>query len=452
MTIPEHALTHLYAEHLSVLKQRFSSALEATGFERAVIFAGELRTEPRDDNTYPFRVEPYFAAWLPFVAAPGSAICFEPDVKLKLVYRQDEDFWYLPPDDPDGFWTEHFEIAVTHSGWETAHELRDWRAQTAAIGPLPGAAELHSRRRDDRFAAVNHTGLLARLDYDRARKTPFEVACMSEASLIAARGHRAVALAFDAGVSEFELNQIYCSATGQREPELPYSSVVALNEHAAVLHYQRLDREPPAECRSFLIDAGAQYLGYAADVTRTWQRAANGFGELIEAMNGLQQTLCDEVATGVDFVALNERTHRLLAELLRAHSVIRCSAEEAFDTGLTRVFLPHGLGHLLGLQVHDAGGWQSSPEGATRKPPEEHPFLRLTRELEAGFVFTIEPGLYFIDSLLDKLDGGQRARLNMNEIAALKPYGGIRIEDNLVVESTRSRNLTREAFSAFDER
>lgn len=433
-----------------MLEQRFTAALEAAAFDRAVIFAGELRTEPRDDNTYPFRVEPYFAAWLPFVEAPGSAICFEPERKLKLIYRQDEDFWHLPPADPEGFWTEHFEIAVTRSAWETSHELEAWKAGAAAIGPVPAVAEVHSRRRADRFEAENHNGLIARLDFQRASKTPFEVACLSEASYTAARGHRAVAIAFDAGVSEFELNQIYLTATGQREPELPYSSIIALNEHAAVLHYQHLDREPPTEARSFLIDAGAKHLGYAADVTRTWQRGDSGFAELIDAMNGLQQTLCDEVAVGVDFVALNERAHRLLAELLSEHGITRCSADEAFDAGLTRVFLPHGLGHLLGLQVHDAGGWQASPEGTTREPPPEHPYLRLTRELEAGFVFTVEPGLYFIDSLLGGLDAGQRSKLDTTRIEALKPYGGIRIEDNLVVESARSRNLTREAFGALD--
>jgi Xaa-Pro dipeptidase len=147
-------------------------------------------------------------------------------------------------------------------------------------------------------------------------------------------------------------------------------------------------------------------------------------------------------------VDLNERAHVLLAGVLAEHGIVKCSAEEAYASGLTRAFLPHGLGHLLGLQVHDVGGWQRSPDGAVRRPPDAHPFLRLTRRLEPGFAFTVEPGLYFIDSLLGKLDGSAAKHIDRATVDALRPCGGIRIEDNLVVESTASRNLTREAFAS----
>src|SRR5690606_320336 len=113
--------------------------------------------------------------------------------------------------------------------------------------------------------------------------------------------------------------------------------------------------------------------------------------------------LCAGARAGTDFVALNERAHRLLAALLREQGLVKCSAEQAYDDGITTAFLPHGLGHLLGLQVHDVGGHQVGPDGETRPPPERHPFLRLTRVLEPGFVVTIEPGLYFIPTLLAQL-------------------------------------------------
>jgi Xaa-Pro dipeptidase len=103
---------------------------------------------------------------------------------------------------------------------------------------------------------------------------------------------------------------------------------------------------------------------------------------------------------------------------------------------------------LLGLQVHDAGGRQVSPDGEIRDPPAEHPFLRLTRVLEPGFVVTIEPGLYFIPSLLQALDPSARNRVNWATVETLIPYGGIRIEDNVVVQEAKHRNLTREAFAA----
>ena len=115
--------------------------------------------------------------------------------------------------------------------------------------------------------------------------------------------------------------------------------------------------EPPAVTRSLLIDAGAEFNGYAADITRTYSASANDdFAALIASMDALQQRICAEVKPGVDFVVLHAFTHRQLAAVLREHRLVTCSADEAVATGITRGFLPHGLGHLLGLQVHDAGG------------------------------------------------------------------------------------------------
>ena len=136
----------------------------------------------------------------------------------------------------------------------------------------------------------------------------------------------------------------------------------------------------------------------------------------------------------------------MLAEVLLEHGIIRCAADEGYERGLTRVFLPHGLGHLLGLQVHDAGGRLRSTDGAEIEPPDEHPFLRMTRILEPGFVVTIEPGLYFIPALLNELrQGASGSLVDWKTVDRLLPYGGIRVEDDVLVTETGSRNLTRPA-------
>jgi Xaa-Pro dipeptidase len=442
MANPDRDTAALYAQHLAALSARFSHALAAANFDRVAIFAGDLQLRARDDSAYPFRVDPYFALWLPVHHAAGSVLCFEPGRKPLLIYRQDDDFWHAPPRDPEGFWPAHFEIVIARSADATSKCLQAWQSGCAAIGE---AAVLSGA-----FERCNDKTLIAQLDYQRACKTPYEVSCMATANRIAAAGHRAAGSAFGDGRSEFELDRIYCAATEQRETELPYSNIVALNEHAAVLHYQHLERRAPRRANSFLIDAGATSQGYAADVTRTWQQGNTAFADLIRAMEGVQQMLCAEVAADTDFVALNERAHALLAGVLVEHGIVKCSADDAYSGGLTRTFLPHGLGHLLGLQVHDVGGWQHSPDGDICEPPESHPFLRLTRKLEPGFALTIEPGLYFIESLLAKLDSKQAAKLNRKLIDSLMAYGGIRIEDNLVVESTHSLNLTRDAFASIE--
>ncbi len=119
------------------------------------------------------------------------------------------------------------------------------------------------------------------------------------------------------------------------------------------------------------------------------------------------------------------------------------------DSALTCVFYPHGIGHLLGLQVHDVGGTQKDSAGGTIERPYNHPFLRLTRKLEDGCVVTVEPGFYLIDQLLDEAKLKPIGRMiDWQRVEQLKPFGGIRIEDNVVARPGASENLTRPAFNA----
>jgi Xaa-Pro dipeptidase len=100
------------------------------------------------------------------------------------------------------------------------------------------------------------------------------------------------------------------------------------------------------------------------------------------------------------------------------------------------------------LQVHDVGGFAIDRAGTQHAKPPGHPYLRLTRTLEPGFVVTIEPGVYFIDSLLSGArDSKHSANVDWTRIDALKPCGGIRIEDDVVCTDSEPENLTRAAFA-----
>jgi len=131
-----------------------------------------------------------------------------------------------------------------------------------------------------------------------------------------------------------------------------------------VLHYQHLDRSRGGPRRSFLIDAGAQFRGYAADITRTYSTDDAGFGALVGAMDVVQQKLCAAIRGGTDYRDVHLLAHRLIAGLLRDAGVIDCEPETAVASGLSSVFFPHGIGHLLGLQVHDVAGLARDASGA----------------------------------------------------------------------------------------
>ncbi len=428
----------LYVRHLAEWDERLSAALDAAGLDTMIVFAGAEKTRFRDDLPYPYAVEPYFKAWVPLTDQPGSALRLTPGERPLLIDLREDGFWHEPPEELAGYWLEHFDIRQAASPAAVIKELGSVGSGVGAIGEPAG----HTAS----FSSVNDETLLSHLDYLRAYKTPYEIRCIERAAEIAAVGHLAARRALVDGVSEFHLHHAYCTASGQTEADLPYPNIVALNEHASILHYQNLRREAPGKTRSFLLDAGAQVNGYASDITRTYVRDEPQFQSLIESMEVMQQALCDEALNGTDFVELNDTAHRLLAGVLQQHDLIRCSDEEAYEVGITRTFLPHGLGHLLGLQVHDAGGHLATPEGAKRRPPDDHPLLRLTRVLAPGFVVTIEPGIYFIPSLLDRLKRTALGRsVNWEKIAALLPCGGLRIEDDVLVTDTAARNLSREA-------
>jgi Xaa-Pro dipeptidase len=216
-----------------------------------------------------------------------------------------------------------------------------------------------------------------------------------------------------------------------------------------VLHYTNLERQAPGTARSFLIDAGAQVHGYAADITRTYAYDDSGFQALVDRMERLQLALVDRIRTGVDYRELHVDTHRMLAEVLVEADLATGDPATLLETGVTSAFFPHGLGHLLGIQVHEVGGHQEADTGGTIDPPSGHPFLRLTRVLEDDMVLTIEPGLYIIDMLLDNLRGtAAENHVNWATVDWLRPFGGIRIEDNVRVLTGGAENLTRDAFAA----
>jgi Xaa-Pro dipeptidase len=239
----------------------------------------------------------------------------------------------------------------------------------------------------------------------------------------------------------------YLEACGHSDAQLPYGNIVALNSHGSVLHYQGREQQAPARSRSFLIDGGCTVNAYASDITRTYAAEPGVFADLVSEMDVMQQELTSRVRAGLDYKALHLQAHQQIAGLLESFGIINVSASEAVETGLSSVFYPHGLGHFLGLQTHDVAGLIDD-EGNPIARPDGHPYLRLTRILEAGNVLTIEPGLYFIEPLLRAWrENGDPAVINWDKVDELAPYGGIRIEDNVHVTETGCDNLTRRAFA-----
>ncbi|MGN7726233.1 Xaa-Pro dipeptidase [Luteimonas sp. 22616] len=435
----------LYAAHLNVLKTRADAALERAGLDHLVVPSGTLHYQLFDDRDYPYAANPQFKAWLPLTRNPGSWLVYTPGEKPRLVYLQPHDYWHVVPEAPNGYWLEHFDVVVIREPDEAQQHLPKNATRCAILGEAQSALGKYGA-----FAPNNPPAVVDYLEYHRAYKTPYEIAMMREATRRGVRGHRAAERAFRAGASEFGIHLAYCQAAGQDSNELPYGNIVALNEHGAVLHYTDFGRLPPKPVRSFLIDAGASHGGYASDITRTYAAdPGDEFQSLVDAVDAAQQKMGAQVRAGADYKQLHLDAHLALAAILGDFGVIKVSPEAALASGVSSAFFPHGLGHGIGLQVHDVAGFAASDAGGTIAKPAGHPYLRLTRVLEPGMVVTIEPGIYFIDMLLEKLKrDGHADAVDWSRVDAFRPYGGVRIEDDVVCTDGEPVNLTREEFAS----
>lgn len=431
-----------YATHINQVKANFDGALARAGADTVVISSGSERFQAFDDRPYTFAVNPHFKYWLPLTEHPNCWIVYTGGTKPILIYYQPADYWHVAPAAPSGYWTEFFDIRIISHLEEAKAQLPKASNLIAIIGEnnagVPG------------FEPTNPDALLRYLDFHRAYKSEYELSLMRMAQARAVKGHRAAQAAFHADGSEYDIHLAYIQATGQTEKELPYSNIVGLNQHAAVLHYQLQDRKKPLQHLSFLIDAGASYCGYAADITRTYAKRDGMFADLIAGMEAAQLRLCNLAVAGNTNSNIHLASHLEIAKLLAQFKLVNMSPEAIVESGVSHVFYPHGIGHFLGLQVHDVGGYYKDDFGTLEPKPQGHRYLRLTREFKGDEVLTIEPGLYFIDMLLQEAANGPHAGdFAWTEIDALKHYGGIRIEDNVRIRKAGApENLTRDAFAA----
>jgi Xaa-Pro dipeptidase len=429
-----------YSQHIETLQKRTKEALARESIDGLVIHSGQAKRLFLDDNNYPFKVNPQFKAWLPVVDNPNCWLIVNGEDKPKLVFYQPVDFWHKVPQTPTEFWVDYFDIVYLKQADAVEKHLPYDRAKFAYIGEYIEVAKALG------FDLVNPDRVMHYLHFHRNSKTDYELVCMRESNRIAVVAHKAARDAFFAGKSEFEINQAYLLAAQQGDNEVPYTNIIALNEHTAVLHYMVLDTQKPSKHSSFLIDAGASFNGYAADITRTYCTQENHFSALIKAVDALNLDVIAQMKPGVSYVDMHVAAYKGVAQILVDFGIINMTADDAVASGIVSTFFPHGIGHPLGLQVHDVAGHVADDRGTPLAPPKEHPFLRCTRIIEPKQVYTIEPGVYFIPTLLAELKSSENSKyINWNVIETFLPFGGVRIEDDIIVHRDRNENMSRDA-------
>ncbi len=281
------------------------------------------------------------------------------------------------------------------------------------------------------------------LDEMRACKTEGELSLMRRASAVSGAAHRAVMAAARPGMREYQVQALFdaeCLKAGLKH--LAYPSIVAAGANAAVLHYHRND-SLIRNGDMLLVDAGAEFKGYPADITRTFpingrftRRQRDVYQVVLEA----QKSCIERARPAVVSADLHIHSMRVIAEGLKSLGILKGETDGLVENGAARLFYPHGLSHMLGLDVHDrTGGKRRKMKNPTKIP------LRFVARLEPGFVITMEPGIYFIAALLKDPDLRRKHKTSVDFTKAegFLDFGGVRIEDDVVIQAGGPpRNLT----------
>ena len=450
---------HLPVQAPQVFSKRRAALAAAMGDRAAVIFGGGQRSRNYPANVYPYRGDSHF---LYLVGAPM------PDASLIVGHGRTELF-VVPHDVDDALWhgsAPSMPAIAKATGVDAVRPLGELGEAVAALpdpGTLPSADPITRAKQcallgrswdptraprvtelDDRDLALADAMIGLRLRHDPAALE------MIRGAVVATTAAHAAGMA----TTRPGLLEHYVRAAMERELlargcEPAYGSIVTV--HGEVLHndvYQH--RLGPSDL--LLADLGGEHHGWASDVTRTWpvggkysatQRA------LYEIVLQAEKEACAMVKPGVRYRDIHLHASLVLTRGLIDEGILRGDPEGLVERGAHALLFPHGIGHLLGLDVHDMedlGDRAGYAPGRTRSEQFGLGYLRLDRDLQPGMVVTIEPGLYFVPAILEspRLAGPFIAdgTLNKDALAKFADVRGIRIEDDVLCTDGAAEVLT----------
>ncbi len=415
---------------LAARRARIAAAL---GLTNEILLIGAGRPVPLPENTdqtYPFRSHAdYF--YLAGRECIGGVLAFDPRlgprrgwVSFVPKITEAERVWDTRTQDP----------GVLMSKFAPWLKARGRRPRLVIGSPVPGIEG------DARASARLREGFL----HARRPKDAIELAEIRRACAATARGYAAVARRLRPGVSEralqIELEAAFLRGGADRPG---YASIVGGGPQSGVLHSEP-SRRPVRRGEFVLIDAGAEVGRYVTDVTRTFVVGGKlrGFQrDLHQLVCAVERAAVARCGPGAEWKDIHLAAAVELTAGLVEMKVMRGRAETLVERKAHRLFFPHGIGHLVGLGVRDASGRLPGRRRNTSPALEN---LRMDLPLAAGYVTTVEPGIYFIAALLN--DPGRRRRfrdcVNWKLATEHIKTGGVRVEDTVLVTKDGPVNLT----------
>lgn len=325
-------------------------------------------------------------------------------------------------------------------------ELNPKLAQLGAASPDSTIFAIAERISDNitflEFGNKDMSLLAMAIDECRVVKDDYEIALIKKANQISNAAHRAVLENVRNAKNEYELEGLFvgeCMRRGGKKQAYP--SIVASGRAAATLHYVDNDKALAGK-DLLLLDAGAEWMTYASDITRTFPisgRFTEQSRAIYEIVLEMQNACIAMLKEGIWWDDVHLRAHEVAVDGLLSLGILKGNRREILKARTSIAFLPHGLGHYLGMDTHDTGG---HPDYSDADPLFR--YLRVRRHLPAGSVITVEPGIYFCEFIIRPYlnDPKHSKYIDENVLNNYWDVGGVRIEDNLLITKDGSINLT----------
>jgi Xaa-Pro aminopeptidase len=334
---------------------------------------------------------------------------------------------------------------------ETIDEIRGQKRPIHYLPPYQYSSALRVARllqiRVESAGRNASAALMEQVADQRGVKSAEEIAEIENALAITNQMHRAAMAAARPGLHESDIAGIMQGIALSAGRGQAFDPIVTI--HGEVLHNNSRDNvlEPG---QLLLNDSGAESpMYYASDITRTYPvdgKFTPRQAEIYRIVLDTQLAAIGMIKPKVSFMDVHIGACRVLAEGLKSAGLMKGNPADAVEAGAHALFMPHNTGHMLGLDVHDMedlGNIISHRKKAARRGPFGLNYLNLNRPLKAGFVLTVEPGVYFIPALIERWRDEKKFPefINYDKLGAWLSFGGIRIEDNVLVTSKGSRLL-----------
>lgn len=298
------------------------------------------------------------------------------------------------------------------------------------------------------------------IDACRGIKDEHEISLIRRANEISTLAHTQVLRNIRRLRNEAEVEGVFVNTCfSHLAKNQSYAIIAASGENAAVLHYSKND-ESFGDRQMMCLDAGAEFHCYACDVTRTFPLHDGSWPSveaesIYRAVESMQEECIRRIAPGVRFLDLHLLAHMIAIDKLTKLGILKGgSSEEIRESGASTVFYPHGLGHHVGLEVHDVSEESITAQHGQREPSVYEsviiPYSTLSPctlsapVLESGMVVTVEPGIYFSRPALDNARRlpNVAKHIDFDVVARYMSVGGVRIEDDILVTPDGYENLT----------